>query len=123
MIDEGEGGSVTRWIGPLKAGDAEAARALWSRDYEPLVRVARRRIQRQGGASVEADEEDAALSAFAGFCAALARDRYPDLGGRDDLWRLLVVIAARKVARQAERQRTQKRGGGRTRKFVPGAPH
>ena len=33
--------------------------------------------------------------------------------GRDDLWRLLVVITARKVWAQRQRQRRQKRGGDR----------
>ena len=35
------------------------------------------------------------------------------MSGRDDLWRLLVVITARKVLAQGQRQRRQKRGGDR----------
>jgi DNA-directed RNA polymerase specialized sigma24 family protein len=57
------------------------------------------------------DEEDAALSAFDSFCAGLARGRFSELGDRDDLWKLLVVITARKAAAQVDRRRTQKRGG------------
>ena len=42
-----------------------------------------------------------------------AEGRFPDLADRDDLWRLLVVITARKAAAQARWQARQKRGGGR----------
>ena len=38
--------------------------------------------------------------------------RYPNLADRDDLWRLLVLIASRKAVNQAERWGRQKRGGG-----------
>jgi DNA-directed RNA polymerase specialized sigma24 family protein len=62
-----------------------------------------------------ADEEDAALSAFDSFCRGVARGRYPRLDDRDDLWHLLVVITERKALDQAQRERRQKRGGGRIR--------
>src|SRR5271157_689985 len=104
-----DGGSVTRWIGDLKAGDPEAARALWERYFDRLVRLARKRLSRRAG-GVE-DEEDAALSAFDSFCAGLARGRFTELGDRDDLWKLLVVITARKAAARVDRRRTLKRGG------------
>jgi len=104
-----DGGSVTRWIGDLKAGDPEAARALWERYFDRLVRLARKRLSRRAG-GVE-DEEDAALSAFDSFCAGMARGRFTELGDRDDLWKLLVVITARKAAAQVDRRRTLKRGG------------
>jgi hypothetical protein len=34
------GGSVTHWIGALKAGDKEAAQPLWERYFDRLVRLA-----------------------------------------------------------------------------------
>jgi DNA-directed RNA polymerase specialized sigma24 family protein len=105
----GEDGSVTRWIGSLKAGDPAAAQALWERYFDRLVRVARKRLaSRRDGAE---DEEDAALSAFDSFCAGLARGRFTELADRDDLWKLMVVITARKVAAQDDRRRALKRGG------------
>jgi DNA-directed RNA polymerase specialized sigma24 family protein len=106
-----EGGSVTRWIDQLKAGDPDAAQPLWERYFDRLVRLARRKLvsgRRRGG---DEDEEDAALSAFDSFCAGAARGRFPLLGDREDLWRLLVVITARKAGAQAQRRRAQKRGG------------
>jgi DNA-directed RNA polymerase specialized sigma24 family protein len=106
-------GSVTRWIGDLKAGGDAAARPLWDRYFAQLVRLARDRLRSARRPGADADEEDAALSAFDSFCRGAARGRFPDLADRDDLWRLLVVITARKAVDQAERQRREKRGGGR----------
>src|SRR5262245_15997347 len=92
---DGEGRSVTAWIASLKAGNAEAAEALWRRYFEALVRLARARLR--GTSRAVADEEDAALSAFDSFCRGAACGRYPRLDDRDDLWRLLVVITERKA--------------------------
>jgi DNA-directed RNA polymerase specialized sigma24 family protein len=106
-------GSVTHWIGALKAGDDAAAQRLWERYFGELVRLARAKL----GAipRVEADEEDIALSAFHSFFQGAARGRFPRLDDRHDLWSLLVTITARKALDQAERQRRKKRGGGRVR--------
>src|SRR5690349_4606330 len=90
--------SVTRWIGSLKAGDADAAQRLWERYFGALVRLAYARLR--GAPRAAADEEDAALSAFDSFCRGAARGRYPRLDDRDDLWRLLVVITERKALDQ-----------------------
>jgi DNA-directed RNA polymerase specialized sigma24 family protein len=110
MADEA-GRSVTHWLASLKAGDADAAGALWRRYFEALVRLARARL---GGAPrAVADEEDAALAAFDSFCRGAAAGRYPRLEDRDDLWRLLVVLTERKALDQARRQRRLKRGGGK----------
>lgn len=113
MTREGEGeGSVTRWIGDLQAGDLAAAQPLWERYFDRLVRLAGARLRARGRPSGEADEEDAVLSAFDSFCAGARRGQFPRLADRDDLWRLLVVITARKVQAQARRARREKRGGG-----------
>jgi len=53
------------------------------------------------------------LSAFNSFCDGAARGKFPQLNDRDELWRLLVVITARKAMAQANRNARQKRGGGR----------
>jgi DNA-directed RNA polymerase specialized sigma24 family protein len=106
-----EQGSVTIWIDALRAGDHEAARRLWQRYFESLVRLARSRLQ--STARRAADEEDVALSAFDSFYAGTAQGRFPDLADRHDLWRLLVTIAARKASDQNRWESQQKRGGGR----------
>ena len=90
-----------------------AAQPLWERYFDPLVRLARTKLRAAHRAGADADEEDAALSAFDSFCRGVAQGRFPQLADRDDLWRLLVTITARKVVDQARRRGRQRRGGGR----------
>jgi DNA-directed RNA polymerase specialized sigma24 family protein len=111
MPDPANQESVTLWIRSLQAGDVAAAEKLWNRYFEELVRLARARLR--SAPRAVADEEDAALSAFDSFCQGAARGRYPRLNDRNDLWRLLVVITERKALDQAQRERRQKRGGGK----------
>jgi DNA-directed RNA polymerase specialized sigma24 family protein len=106
-------GSVTLWVGDLKAGDQVAAQKLWDRYFNKLVHVARAKLRATRRPGLVEDEEDAALSAFDSLCAGAALGRFPQLADRDDLWRLLVVITARKAVDQMQREGRQKRGGGR----------
>src|SRR6516225_466780 len=99
-------GSVTRWLGRLQAGDPDAARRLLERYFRRLVGLARKRL---GGTPRRvADEEDVALSAFDSFCRNAGEGRFPDLLDRDSLWRLLVVLTARRAARLVRDQARQK---------------
>jgi DNA-directed RNA polymerase specialized sigma24 family protein len=102
-------GSVTAWIEQLKAGDTAAATPLWQGYFRRLVGLARQRL----GAAPRGvgDEEDVALSAFASFCQAAARGRFPRLDDRDDLWQVLMMLTARKAINHIERECSQKRGG------------
>jgi DNA-directed RNA polymerase specialized sigma24 family protein len=102
--------SVTLWLDGVKAGDDRAIQKLWDRYFQRLVRVAARRLS--GHARRDIDEEDVALSAFHAFCENAGRGRFPQLTGRNDLWRLLVVITARKVVGIVRHRACQKRGGG-----------
>ncbi len=117
LVDDNDlsSGSITRCVGDLKAGDHAAAQVLWERYFDQLVRLARRKLASARRPGADADEEDAALSAFDSFCAGLAGGRFPRLEDRDSLWRLLVVITARKASAQLDRQRALKRGGDRYR--------
>jgi DNA-directed RNA polymerase specialized sigma24 family protein len=102
--------SVSRWLDGLKAGDDADVQRLWDRYFQRLVRLAGARLP--GHARREFDEEDIALSAFHSFCDRVGRGQYPWLVDRDDLWRLLVTITARKVIDSIRHQTRQKRGGG-----------
>ena len=53
-----------------------------------------------------------ALSAFDSFCRGVAAGRFPQLDDRENLWRLLVILTARKAFDQVRDERRQKRGGG-----------
>ena len=106
-------GSVTRWIQDLKTGDEEAARQLWQRYFQQLVRLAQTRLG--GSPSRIADEEDVALSVFRCLCDGAERGQFADLTDRNELWRLLVTITAHKVVDQRRYDHQQKRGGGEVR--------
>jgi DNA-directed RNA polymerase specialized sigma24 family protein len=107
----GDEGSVTRWLGELKAGRPVAAQRLWERYFTDLVRLARARLRMVPRAAE--DEEDVALSAFDSFYTAATQGRFPLLDDRDDLWRVLVMLTERKASDLLRRQRRLKRGGGR----------
>ena len=107
--------SVSDWLDDLKQSQGhgvETARMqLWERYYGRLAALARSKageIPRR----VE-DEEDAVVSAFGSFFAGVERGQFPKLDDRNDLWRILATITARKVCRQVERQMAQKRGCGK----------
>ena len=104
-------GSVTRWVGQLQAGDPEAAHPLWQRYFQHLVELARRKLL--GNRPRAAEEEDIALRAFDSLCRGLKRGRFPDLKDRDNLWKLLVVLTARKASHLMRDGQRLKRGGGR----------
>ena len=103
--------SVTIWLGAARTGDDEAIRKLWDRYFQRLVRLASKRLP--GHQRRDVDEEDVALSAFHTFCDRVGRGQFPELAGRDELWRLLVVITSRKALAVARNRACQKRGGGR----------
>jgi RNA polymerase sigma factor (sigma-70 family) len=106
-------GSITRWIADLRAGQSRAAEKLWEQYYERLVRLAGQKLR--SAQRRVADEEDAVVSAFDSFCRGAQAGRFPQLDDRDDLWQVLVMLTARKLANQLKHQRREKRGGGQVR--------
>jgi DNA-directed RNA polymerase specialized sigma24 family protein len=106
---QSEPASVSLWLQQLQAGDHAAAEELWQRYCTRLVVLARSKIR--GLPCRVADEEDVALSAFDSFCRGAIGGRFPSLDDRNNLWRLLVTITARKAYQHGLRLRRQKRGG------------
>ena len=104
-------GSVTTWVGQLRAGNRTAAQQLWERYFARLVGLARSKLQglRRGAA----DEEDVALSAFDSFYRGVEQGRFPQLDDRNNLWDLLLVITVRKAFDLRQRETRKKRGGGK----------
>jgi DNA-directed RNA polymerase specialized sigma24 family protein len=103
--------SVTCLLDGLKEGDGDDIRRLWDRYFRRLVGLAGARLPHAARRAV--DPEDVALSAFHSFCARAGRGQFPRLGDRDDLWRVLSTIAARKASELVRHENRQKRGGGR----------
>ncbi|QDT70061.1 RNA polymerase sigma factor [Planctomycetes bacterium MalM25] len=104
-----ESKNVSHWINLVKNGDSAAADRIWRHYFERIVRAVRGRLQ--GGNRAVTDEEDIALSVFDSFYGAAENGRFPDLSDRDDLWQLLLRMAARKVVDKRRRDQRQKRGG------------
>jgi DNA-directed RNA polymerase specialized sigma24 family protein len=103
-------GSVSRLLGGLRDGDAEAVRQLWARYFQPLVRLAGARLSARG--CVPCDAEDVALEAFWTLCRQAAsptsEERLPRLHNRTHLWKLLACFTARQafdLARKEGRRR------------------
>ena len=105
----GESENVTHWIDLIKLGDSNAANRLWKVYFDRLVRAVRNRLNGQNRAV--SDEEDIALSVFDSFYDAAQNGRFPDLADRDDLWRLLLTMSARKVIDKRRHDHRKRRGG------------
>ncbi|MDV6032511.1 MAG: sigma-70 family RNA polymerase sigma factor [Phycisphaera sp. RhM] len=103
-------GNVSRWIDQVKDGDSVAAAELWRHYYDRLIRNVRNHLRGQNRAV--ADEEDVVVSVFESFYRAAEQGRFPEMSDRDDLWRLLLKMSARKVIDKRRRDRRQRRGGG-----------
>ena len=105
---------VTAWIESAGKGDDLAAYHLWEHCFPKLLRYAQKKLPDRLRRAM--DEEDVALSALKSFFSANQRGAFPDLASRDDLWKLLVCIAARKAQARVRHETRKKRGGG----FVQG---
>lgn len=101
--------NVSHWIELVKVGDSEAANRIWQHYFDRLVRSVRGRLYGQNRAV--SDEEDIVLSVFDSFYLAAEKGRFPDLADRDDLWHLLLRMAARKVVDKRRHDQRQRRGG------------
>ncbi|QDT05664.1 RNA polymerase sigma factor [Rubripirellula lacrimiformis] len=101
--------NISHWIDLVKTGDSIAANRIWQHYFDRLVRTVRARLYGQNRAV--SDEEDIVLSVFDSFYHAAENGRFPDLSDRDDLWRLLLRMSARKVVDKRRRDQRQRRGG------------
>ncbi len=104
--------SVSDWIERFREnGNEIAALKLWDR-INPRIRELSRRWIRKVGLPVSFDEDDVTVSVFATFCDRLRSGQLPELNDRDGLWRLLIVMTARKANDYAKTARAQKRTNG-----------
>src|SRR5262249_7064213 len=85
-----------------------AVQRLWERYFQRLIELARAKLRELPHREAA---EDVALSAFDSFCRGAGRGRFPQLADRESLWRLLVVITARKAAHYKRDANRERRGG------------
>lgn len=101
--------SVSEWLDSVKHGSDSAARKIWERYVEQLVREANRLLTcKHCGMS---DGDDIAQEAFAGFFRGIQAGRFTKLHDRDDLWKLLIVLANRRVIDCKRREWALRRSG------------
>jgi RNA polymerase sigma factor (sigma-70 family) len=79
----------------MRQGSDRAVELLWKHYQRPLRAVLKRRLL--GVQSRAMDEEDVAITAFHSFLRRARGGEYPDVESRDEVWRLLVMIAMRKA--------------------------
>lgn len=104
--------SISEWISHFReSGDEVAALKLWDRMHPRIRDLSRRWITRIG-VPVPFDEDDVTISVFATFCDRLRAGQLPDLNDRDGLWRLLILMTARKANDHAKIALAQKRSNG-----------
>ncbi len=106
-----DNGSITVFFGQLREDNSLAAEQLWQRFYPRMAALARKTLA--GHPQRAADADDAVQSAFAVFCNRVREGEFA-INDRDDLWNLLGLITKRKAMAQVRRERTEKRGGGKT---------
>jgi RNA polymerase sigma factor (sigma-70 family) len=106
-------GSITAMFPGLGQGENRALAEIWRRFFPRLSGLARRTLASFPSHNVEA--EDVVQSAFISFWLAVDERRGYHWSGRDDLWRLLATITARKARKKVRRETAQKRGGAQNR--------
>jgi DNA-directed RNA polymerase specialized sigma24 family protein len=99
--------SASSLISKLRSGDEDAARILWDRFFAQLLTLTRGRLQSSSRAME--DEEDIVLSAMKSFCIGVRNGRFPELAGRESLWRLLLTITLRKLSTKQNYDKRSKR--------------
>jgi len=104
---------VTLWLEQLQAGDAAAARQLWQRYVERLIRLASRKLGNLPRRV--SDEEDVVLSVFRDFLRGVEGRRFSRLHDRDDLWQVLVMLTERKAIGLRRHAQSAKGGAGHVR--------
>ena len=96
MTDPSRDPDVPLWIESLQDGDDAMAGDLWQYCFPRLLRYSKKKLP--GNLRKALDQEDVALSAFKSLLSSVKRDGADGVSNRDELWKLLTCIAARKVS-------------------------
>jgi RNA polymerase sigma-70 factor (ECF subfamily) len=96
----------------FRAGEDDAATALYLRYAERLLKLADRMVY--SDVAFQSDREGIVQSVFRTFFRRASSGQYNVLGG-DDLWKLMLAIALNKIRSTGTKNRTAKRDVNRTR--------
>lgn len=110
MADASTGDDLTGSLCELLDVAPQTAEEVWTEFFPRLIGLARKRLADLP--CRDFDAEDVAQSALKSFFRGQQEDRFGRLTSRDEMWRLLATITARKVTRQRRRMMADKRGGG-----------
>ena len=103
-------GSITKAVAGLQVSDEAAAQLIWDRFFSRLCQFAETRIYRRNKRHLEAD--DIAASAFMALVEGVREKRFEKVRNRDELWQMLILIAARKTINAQKHIDRDRRGGG-----------
>jgi len=98
-------GSISLWLGQVKAGQERPIANLLSHYLPRLVALASSRLRNQP--HLQAYAEDVALSVFHSLCSSAQAGRFPALSNRRSLWQLLAVMTIRKTIDLQRKERRQ----------------
>jgi len=111
MSPDHASGSITILYRQWRQGNSDSINELIARFRPRLLALANSTLR--GRRQSAADAEDALQSAMISFWGQVENGSFEHHMDRDDLWNILGLFTVRKAMKQQERERAQKRGGGR----------
>ena len=103
-------GSVTKCLNALRNGSDDAVELIWSRYNHSLIAIVNRWLKKSR--DIVNDGEDITIEAFDSFLRRHRKGDFPALSGREDMWRMLLVIAYRKAVNSIRNSNRQCRRSG-----------
>ena len=100
-------GSITHWLYALRQGDDASVGKIWNRWYQRLCS----KIAPHARRLTICDEEYIALGAIYDLCDSIKQNKHSEIDDRNELWRMLSVIALRKTRDWKKYDTAGKRGG------------
>lgn len=103
--------TITLCIDKFRQGHSSAANTLWKHLQSHLLRLAKTNLSPAIRRTY--DEDDVAQSAFMCLCQGLSAGQFPELNHRNELERLVSVIALRKISARCDYMAGERRNASR----------
>jgi RNA polymerase sigma factor (sigma-70 family) len=88
----------------------QTAEEIWREFFPRMIRLAKKRLADLPNRMC--DEDDVVQSAMNSFFRGQAAGKFEQLDSKDEMWRLLATITARKTIKHRRMHYSKKRGGG-----------